>query len=207
MLRYLRPTRGIRLIWVDAICINQNDTVERGSQVAKMGQIYSQCSQVVVWLGSDLVLQKAGVYPRRYRLSELGHSVSPRLPSQDEGQGSPQHILDITSLLERRYFSRVWVIRKFWGRSHFLFRIVPRSSPGTISSPKTILIKQMLTPPSPRRAHSGAPNHTSHRKYDLLGRCCYVEVSGKRDGFVITADNSPLVRALGTRVTTSGRSP
>ena len=77
-----------------------------------MGQIYSQCTQVVVWLGSDLVLQTPGVYPRRHRLSELGHSTFPRLPSQEEEHGSPQQNLDISTLLERRYFSRVWVIQE-----------------------------------------------------------------------------------------------
>jgi len=77
-----------------------------------MGQIYSQCSQVVVWLGSDLVLQTSGIYPRRHRLSELGDSVSPRLPNQKEEHGPLQKNLDISKLLERRYFSRVWVIQE-----------------------------------------------------------------------------------------------
>ncbi|KAE9378860.1 HET-domain-containing protein, partial [Stipitochalara longipes BDJ] len=112
MLQYLRPKRGIRLVWVDAICINQNDTTERDNQVAKMGQIYSQCSQVVVWLGSDLVLQTPGVYPRRYRLSELRDLASLRLLNQEEGHTLPQQKLNIARLLERRYFSRVWVIQE-----------------------------------------------------------------------------------------------
>jgi hypothetical protein len=111
MLQYLRPRRGIRMVWVDAICINQNNTAERGSQVAKMGRIYSECAQVVLWLGSDLVLQDPGNHRRRYRLSELGVSVSPQFPKQ-ETQVSPQRKLNIAELLERRYFSRIWVIQE-----------------------------------------------------------------------------------------------
>ncbi|KAF2135365.1 uncharacterized protein K452DRAFT_239048, partial [Aplosporella prunicola CBS 121167] len=38
-------------IWIDAICINQNDIPERNSQVEMMGQIYSAAKKVLVWLG------------------------------------------------------------------------------------------------------------------------------------------------------------
>jgi len=33
MLRFIRPRREILLVWVDAVCINQNDVKERGEQV------------------------------------------------------------------------------------------------------------------------------------------------------------------------------
>ncbi|KAI0405808.1 hypothetical protein F4802DRAFT_560770 [Xylaria palmicola] len=42
--------RGIRL-WIDALCINQNDTRERAQQVSIMRSIYVAAWQVVVWLG------------------------------------------------------------------------------------------------------------------------------------------------------------
>ncbi|KAH7400388.1 heterokaryon incompatibility protein-domain-containing protein [Cadophora sp. MPI-SDFR-AT-0126] len=38
-------------LWVDAICINQRDIKERGSQVSKMTEIYRNAEQVLVWLG------------------------------------------------------------------------------------------------------------------------------------------------------------
>lgn len=40
-------------LWVDAICINQDDPQERSSQVAIMGQIFAGCKQTTVWLGKD----------------------------------------------------------------------------------------------------------------------------------------------------------
>jgi hypothetical protein len=40
-------------IWIDQICINQSDIKERGQQVTLMGQIYSSCSVVLVWLGEQ----------------------------------------------------------------------------------------------------------------------------------------------------------
>jgi hypothetical protein len=44
------PNRSIR-IWIDAICINQNDNAERSEQVAKMAEIYRGARTVLVWLG------------------------------------------------------------------------------------------------------------------------------------------------------------
>jgi hypothetical protein len=40
-----------RILWIDAICINQDDNDERGEQVARMGAIYGQATTVVLWLG------------------------------------------------------------------------------------------------------------------------------------------------------------
>ncbi|KAI1012204.1 hypothetical protein LB503_004529 [Fusarium chuoi] len=39
-----------RVIWVDAICINQSDVEERGHQVALMREIYSNCQRDIAWL-------------------------------------------------------------------------------------------------------------------------------------------------------------
>ena len=38
-------------LWIDAICINQNDHTERSHQVGHMHRIYSNASSVVAWLG------------------------------------------------------------------------------------------------------------------------------------------------------------
>ncbi|PVH68783.1 HET-domain-containing protein, partial [Cadophora sp. DSE1049] len=40
-----------RIIWVDALCINQEDSQERSSQVRLMGKIYSQASRTIMFLG------------------------------------------------------------------------------------------------------------------------------------------------------------
>ena len=44
---------SITVIWVDSICINQDDLGERREQVQKMKQIYERAAQVLVWLGPD----------------------------------------------------------------------------------------------------------------------------------------------------------
>ncbi|PVH77983.1 HET-domain-containing protein [Cadophora sp. DSE1049] len=50
-LYYLRYDNAPRILWVDAISINQGDVKERNHQVEMMGQIYARAWRVVVWLG------------------------------------------------------------------------------------------------------------------------------------------------------------
>lgn len=52
-LRRLRLPKRPRVIWADAICINQNDLEERSKQIPIMRMIYSQALRVMVWLGQD----------------------------------------------------------------------------------------------------------------------------------------------------------
>jgi hypothetical protein len=50
-LRYLRKSDTNRILWVDAICINQKDLNERGHQVGIMRDVYSKATEVLIWLG------------------------------------------------------------------------------------------------------------------------------------------------------------
>lgn len=54
-LQVMRPTdpEDVLSIWVDAICINQRDGLEKNSQVAMMGEIFSRASRVNMWLGAE----------------------------------------------------------------------------------------------------------------------------------------------------------
>ncbi|KAF2105436.1 heterokaryon incompatibility protein-domain-containing protein, partial [Lophiotrema nucula] len=49
-LRDLRYDDQPRLLWVDALCINQSDGEEKGHQVRMMGNIYSGAERVICWL-------------------------------------------------------------------------------------------------------------------------------------------------------------
>jgi hypothetical protein len=40
-------------IWIDALCIDQSNTLERQHQVQQMGRIYSKAKSVISWLGTD----------------------------------------------------------------------------------------------------------------------------------------------------------
>lgn len=88
------------LLWVDAICINQSDTLKRTHQVALMRHIYLQASQTLVYFGeasqsSDLAIQKMDDVVRNVPLHSLSHESR-----------------EVTvSLFRRPYFSRVWILQ------------------------------------------------------------------------------------------------
>lgn len=48
---HLRYASQRRHLWIDQICINQDNTLEKNTQVRRMGEIYSRASSTVVWLG------------------------------------------------------------------------------------------------------------------------------------------------------------
>jgi hypothetical protein len=50
-LRSLRSETNSLTLWIDAICIDQNDRKERSHQVCWMDRIYTQAESVLVWLG------------------------------------------------------------------------------------------------------------------------------------------------------------
>jgi len=50
-LRRLRKASDARYIWIDALCINQDNGEERNHQVALMGSIYKSCTRALLWLG------------------------------------------------------------------------------------------------------------------------------------------------------------
>ncbi|KAH6640441.1 heterokaryon incompatibility protein-domain-containing protein [Chaetomium tenue] len=72
-LRRLRPAPGqpALRIWIDQLCINQKDTVERSQQVRLMHAIFRDAHQVLVWLGAD----PEGHAPRAFQLLNALHSI------------------------------------------------------------------------------------------------------------------------------------
>lgn len=52
-LTQLRYATRPRTLWVDAICLNQNDETEKRHQIPIMHLIYAQASKVIVWLGAQ----------------------------------------------------------------------------------------------------------------------------------------------------------
>lgn len=70
----LRLKDRSRVIWADAICINQIDIVEKGSQVRVMKRIYDEATRVCVWLGYTT----AQVQPAVELIDEIVNHASSR---------------------------------------------------------------------------------------------------------------------------------
>ncbi|PKS08769.1 hypothetical protein jhhlp_004822 [Lomentospora prolificans] len=60
-LQHLRLREDARVIWIDAICINQNDYEEKSEQVQQMGQVYAKASLVISWLGPASINSEAAM--------------------------------------------------------------------------------------------------------------------------------------------------
>lgn len=93
-------------IWVDAICINQQDDREKSEQVGLMNRTYSDAEVVSLWLG----------------LAPISPYLQDLLPSQEEfSNGNIITFEDgsffwddhLDDLLNRPYWSRFWTIQEF----------------------------------------------------------------------------------------------
>jgi hypothetical protein len=66
-MRRLRRRIRTRLLWIDAICIDQASGEEKQHQVQLMGDVYSKAEEVIIWLGekcahSDFVMSLLSNY-------------------------------------------------------------------------------------------------------------------------------------------------
>lgn len=52
-IRRLRHLNEVKRVWIDAICIDQSNHLERARQVALMGDIYHQATSVIVYTGEE----------------------------------------------------------------------------------------------------------------------------------------------------------
>ncbi|KAF9780403.1 hypothetical protein IL306_000177, partial [Fusarium sp. DS 682] len=80
VLECLRKIDAARTIWIDAICINQQDESERNHQVWQMNNIYSHAVVVNVWLGSATASSDAGIGFLAKFFSLLYHNSQGQLP-------------------------------------------------------------------------------------------------------------------------------
>ncbi|KAH7126549.1 HET domain-containing protein [Dactylonectria estremocensis] len=117
----------IKHIWIDNLCIHQQDTPERSSQVVLMKDIYSRSIRTLVWLGLeksssqaawDLVDQIYHIFESRHpdakalvdipttAYSDMFHAAS-GLPAWDH-----QLWGSLKQLMEYSWFSRIWVVQE-----------------------------------------------------------------------------------------------
>ena len=119
-LRAFRLTWKTRTLWIDAVCINQEDFDERAQQVAMMGLISENSFQTLVWLGLSEDDERTD------RAFDLCRNVAPQLPGVRKLFQFPHwkqmdaacesipcpgsDSIDLLNLVfDRPWFSRLWV--------------------------------------------------------------------------------------------------
>ena len=128
-LHHLRYPDRQRILWVDALCIDQEDDKDKETQVQRMGQIYSRARRVLIWLGEDVEDTRGAIgsikqldfyFKALYRKRRITNLLpafgtwtavfSDALPTSKvptDFEWGP-----VLRLLERPWFLRTWIIQE-----------------------------------------------------------------------------------------------
>ncbi|KAH7341182.1 heterokaryon incompatibility protein-domain-containing protein [Pyrenochaeta sp. MPI-SDFR-AT-0127] len=116
-LRHLQLEDEERILWIDALCINQADVDERTSQVTQMQYVFGLASTVVVFLGEswegcevalDFVKQ-LGTDPNFH----MDPGLSPHIRSHGEDIRSEHLRRSLITLFSLPWFSRTWIVQEY----------------------------------------------------------------------------------------------
>ncbi|PSN61755.1 HET-domain-containing protein [Corynespora cassiicola Philippines] len=125
-LQHMRFKKKDRILWIDAICIDQNNAKERGHQVQQMGDIFSQAEQVIFWLGHS-TLDVGLLMAALKRLERSSHenfcngwllSDKRWLQLWSETQFPLTEVVSmrmrqgLQELFQRPWFTRVWILQE-----------------------------------------------------------------------------------------------
>ncbi|CAN9182339.1 unnamed protein product [Alternaria alternata] len=113
-LRRLRNPYQSRILWIDALCINQSDTRERSHQVQHMATIYKSATGVVIWLGEWQALDDCSGFTNSSEcqttwIRDLNRSINVMLDRTPQFLHLCQHALEISKL---PWFRRLWIIQE-----------------------------------------------------------------------------------------------
>ncbi|KAL7780866.1 heterokaryon incompatibility domain-containing protein [Trichoderma afarasin] len=122
LLRRFRASNKPRYLWIDAVCLDQENETEKAQQIPLMGRIYEEAKSIFIWLGPEnhmtamtfAFFRKANRLPEiekakmAKRLADLGWKMN-----RDAGLDSPvSAVLLIVDFFDRPWFSRRWVIQE-----------------------------------------------------------------------------------------------
>lgn len=128
-LQHILSASNTKRIWIDALCINQEDISERSHQVSFMMKIYSGAESVLVWPGLLWVNASANSTPSKVQLLQELEDDSKRMeqhsndPEDDDlndlededsavyfGQGD--HFAAAVELFSLSYWKRCWIVQE-----------------------------------------------------------------------------------------------
>ena len=101
-------------LWIDAICINQNDPVERSQQVQLMGEIYTAATSALVWLGAEhdnstLALEKIQKLVQDHINGGLEYDRTLSAINNLKGTAAFNAMI---SLFQRPWWFRLWTVQE-----------------------------------------------------------------------------------------------
>jgi hypothetical protein len=106
VLRQLRHDNRDRLMWIDALSVNQKDLGERSREVRRMSQIFALAQNVCIWLGpqadnSDVAMEFIQQIAELSLVDKYVKDTSKR-----------EQWLALARLMGRKWFSRRWCVQE-----------------------------------------------------------------------------------------------
>ncbi|KAI0548077.1 heterokaryon incompatibility protein-domain-containing protein [Xylaria curta] len=199
MLLDLRNPYEDRMLWIDAICINQDaqDTGERNHQVQQMARIYGQAQRVVVWLGESThetsiamgsLIKLQSLYKN---IISNPHRSQALINWKDVHSGGNQDnpkYLGIKQIFGRPWFQRIWILQEVGNARRALIYCGKKSVSSAIFSLAPSLFNITvnphcqsvldLMPGSPARSKTPVPRRDL---WTLLRRFRYAEATIEHD--------------------------
>ncbi|PMD29250.1 hypothetical protein L207DRAFT_642561 [Hyaloscypha variabilis F] len=122
-LPYLRYRDRDRVLWIDAICVNQQDLEERNQQVQRMAEIYSKAVRVVAWLGPSTEYTPVAIRCFKTITSNVKGNWESHTLVAVSGDGSwadptfplpfnDEEYLAVTEFLSSKWFERLWIYQE-----------------------------------------------------------------------------------------------
>jgi hypothetical protein len=116
-LQRFREKSQVCTIWVDAICIDQDNIPERNQQVQNMRRVYASASEAVIWLGDEIKTDSEA-------FSFINAFEEALKNKRGFDWGNPQSFFGLHGvnyktlwkslgvLLQRPWFGRIWIIQE-----------------------------------------------------------------------------------------------
>ncbi|KAK9773324.1 putative Heterokaryon incompatibility domain-containing protein [Seiridium cardinale] len=114
-LKRFRHKRDVRMMWIDALCIDQDDKNERSAQVKKMHELYLHATNVCIWLGDgtgDNAPNPEDCFKFLKKMLDLKNLDCLLDQGTNDTSELVRNTANIVCLMCNKWFSRRWVLQE-----------------------------------------------------------------------------------------------
>jgi len=112
-LRRFRDATKVRILWADAICINQRDNEEKSTQIPLMARIFRNAQRVLAWLDGGVETERGmrllGEWSRIPRHSVTRNRLWHGEPYMSAWDVSEEDCVSFRNFLGHAWFTRLWM--------------------------------------------------------------------------------------------------
>ncbi|KAM5350326.1 hypothetical protein ACJ41O_006831 [Fusarium nematophilum] len=115
-LRAIRSENDAAVLWIDAICIDQKNTVEKPIQIRLLSSIFRTASQVTAWLGAESDSSSLVISKLNSIAQDSKSTYWPKILGGSSGTSFQDFTDDlwagIDAFLDRPWFKRAWIVQE-----------------------------------------------------------------------------------------------